>query len=103
MAVLSCSILFPMAGRREEVLKTVQARVPELSRFGVRSLSLFGSVARDEASEASDVDFLVDFEGQATFKRYMDLKFFLEDLLGMHVDLVTNAALRPRVRPNVER
>jgi predicted nucleotidyltransferase len=45
-------------------------------------LALFGSVARDEATAESDVDLLVEFEGGATFDRYMDLKFFLEECLG---------------------
>lgn len=81
----------------------MRARSADLSRFRLRSLSLFGSVARDEASESSDIDFLAEFDGQATFDRYMDLKFFLEELLGSRVDLVTTGALRPRIRPNVER
>jgi predicted nucleotidyltransferase len=73
-----------------------------IGQFGVRSLSLFGSVARNEAGEGSDVDVLVDFEGEATFDRYMGLKFFLEDLLGRKVDLVTQKALRNELRPSVE-
>jgi predicted nucleotidyltransferase len=48
------------------------------------------------------VDLLVEFEGQATFDQYMDLKFYLEQLLGCQVDLVTRQALKPRLRPVVE-
>jgi hypothetical protein len=64
--------------------------------------SLFGSVVRGEASEASDVDVLVDFVGPATFDGYMGLKFFLEDTLCVRVDLVTRAALKPRLRAGIE-
>ena len=74
-----------------------------LARLGVASLRLFGSAARDAAVKGSDVDFLVRFSGAATFDRYMDLKFFLEESLGVPVDLVTEDALRPEMRSAVEK
>jgi predicted nucleotidyltransferase len=89
--------------RREEVIAVLRGRVQDLRRFGVRSLELFGSLARDEAHAASDVDVLVEFDDGPTFDQFMDLKFFLEDLLARRVDLVTRAALKPRMRPVVER
>jgi len=70
--------------------------------FDVESLAVFGSVARDEASSKSDVDIMVVFRGPATFDQYMDLKFFLEELLGGSVDLVTQKALKPQLRAQVE-
>ncbi|CAN7622777.1 nucleotidyltransferase family protein [Pseudorhodoferax sp. LjRoot39] len=72
-------------------------------RFGVLDLALFGSVARGQASERSDVDLLVRFDGPATSERYFGLMFYLEDMLGRPVDLVTDKALRPELRPHVER
>lgn len=72
-------------------------------RFAVKHLSLFGSTARNEAREDSDVDVLVEFEGPATFDGYMGLLFYLESLLGRKVDLITGNSLKPRVRPNVEK
>jgi len=89
--------------KRENVLRILSGHRQDLKNLHVRSLALFGSVARDEATAESDVDLLVEFEGGATFDRYMDLKFFLEELLGCPVDLVTRDALKPRVRPEVER
>ena len=62
----------------------------QIRGYGVKSLALFGSVARDEATLKSDVDLLVEFDGKVTFDRYMDLKFFLEDSLGCSVDLVSS-------------
>ena len=73
------------------------------ARFGVRDLSLFGSTARGQAHAASDVDVLVEFNGPATSARYFGLQFYLEDLLGATVDLVTTKALRPEIKPYVER
>jgi len=63
---------------------------------------LFGSTARNAAKENSDVDVLVAFNGPATSKRYFGVQFYLEDLLGCPVDLVTEKALRQELRPYVE-
>ncbi|HLM71340.1 MAG TPA: nucleotidyltransferase family protein [Polyangiaceae bacterium] len=89
--------------RRDEVLAILQAHREDLRRLGVKSLSLFGSMARDEARPDSDIDLLVEFADPATFDAFMDLKFYLEDLLGRRIDLVTSKALKPRIRPSVER
>ena len=72
-------------------------------RFGVSRLALFGSVVRDTAIKGSDVDVLVAFDGPATSARYFGVQFYLEDLLGMPVDLVTEKALRPELRPYIEK
>ncbi len=88
---------------REEVFARLLGLLPEARRrFGVRDLSVFGSVARGEATAASDVDVLVDFEGPTTFDGYMGLKLLLEDALGTRVDLVARPALRARLRPRIE-
>jgi predicted nucleotidyltransferase len=89
--------------RRDEALALLRAHQPDLERFRVKSLSVFGSVARDEAGPQSDLDLLVEFYDPATYDLYSGLKMFLEDLLGARVDLVTRKALKPRMRPYVER
>ncbi len=98
--------------RREDTMATDRIRILALlaerrqeiaARYGVRRLALFGSAARDALEAASDVDVLVEFAGPATFAAYMDLKFYLEDLLGRPVDLVTEKALRQELRPYVEK
>ena len=86
---------------RNEILQILHDHKVELERFGVGSLALFGSIARDEAHAGSDVDILVEFDGTPSFGRFMDLKFYLEDLLGCPVDLVTRRALKPRLRTRV--
>jgi uncharacterized protein len=80
-----------------------QHRDEFLNRFGAKHLALFGSAARDELRDDSDIDVLVDFDGPATFDRYMDLKFCLEALVARPVDLVTRDAVKPRMRPIIER
>lgn len=72
------------------------------SQFGVTKLALFGSTARDCAKADSDVDVLVGFDGPATSARYFGVQFYLEDLLGCRIDLVTDKALRAELRPFVE-
>jgi uncharacterized protein len=79
------------AGTREEVLARLAKHRGELARFRVASLALFGSVARGDLGAESDIDMLVTFASAATFDGcYMDLKAFLEDLLGRRVDLATS-------------
>lgn len=89
---------------RKRALELLTRSKPELeARFGVTQLALFGSTARDTATSGSDIDVLVAFDGPATSKRYFGVQFYLEDLLGCPVDLVTEKALRPELRPYVER
>jgi predicted nucleotidyltransferase len=73
------------------------------TRYGVKELALFGSTARGTAHAGSDVDVLVSFDGPATSDQYFGVQFYLEDLLGSQVDLVTDRALRPELRPYIER
>lgn len=88
-------------------LSEVQARLsdhrPELAALGVRTLGVFGSVARGDAHAGSDVDVLVEFEGRATFDRYMGLVLALQAWLGRRVDVVTPRSLerKPAFRDQV--
>ena len=89
---------------REEVLALLRAHKAELvRRFRIVDLFLFGSTARGAATGDSDVDVLVRFDGPATSDRYFGAQFYIEDLLGHPVDLVTDKALRTEIRPFVER
>jgi predicted nucleotidyltransferase len=85
---------------REEILRKVVSERAQLERFGVRRLALFGSAVRNELRADSDLDFLVDLR-EETFRAYMGLKFFLEDVLGRKVDLVCFQNLKPRLRDRV--
>ncbi|HKJ70578.1 MAG TPA: nucleotidyltransferase family protein [Gammaproteobacteria bacterium] len=90
--------------KRTEALKRLRAHRDYLAKaFGVVDIAVFGSMARDDAAAGSDIDILVRFDGPATSKRYFGLQFYLEDLLDCSVDLVTDKALRPELRPYIER
>ena len=89
---------------RQAVLEKLESNISDIRRqFSVKALSLFGSVARDEAERQSDVDVLVEFTEKSSFDLFMDLKFYLEELLGAGVDLVTDKALRPQIRESIEK
>ena len=89
---------------RERVLSLLTKRRAEIvHRFGVKKLGVFGSAARNDMRSDSDVDILVGFREAATFDNYMDLKVYLESLLGTNVDLVTEEALKPRMRLIIEK
>ena len=90
--------------QRDKVLRKLRENLPELRRrFAVRSLKVFGSVARDEATETSDVDILVEFAPQARVGlfKFLELKTELEALLGTKVDLVTPDAIKRRMRERI--
>ena len=85
------------------MLNLLKAHKPIMEhRFGVTDIALFGSTARDETVSHSDVDILVSFEGPTTSKQYFGVQFYLEELLDSPIDLVTDKALRPELRPYVE-
>jgi predicted nucleotidyltransferase len=86
---------------RQEVLDIVKAHRDRLNDFAVKDLFLFGSVARNEATAASDVDFLVNFSRPVGLFNLLGLKAFLEDVLGCDVDIGTPDSLRPHLRETV--
>lgn len=85
---------------REEILELLKASLPKLRKCGVREIGLFGSIARNEQNEKSDVDILVDLE-RHTLDSYMDLLFYLEDRLGCKIDLVMKDSLKPSIKDSV--
>ncbi len=90
--------------KRDDVLNLLREHKPTLAqRYGVTKLALFGSIVRNQMSENSDIDILVGFDGPTTSKAHFGTRFYLEDLLGCPVDLVTDKALRAELCPYVER
>ncbi len=88
----------------QRILALLTQGKPTLAaRYGVTRLALFGSTARNTAGPTSDIDILVAFDGPATVDCCFGVQFYLEDLLGRPVDLVTDKALRPELRPYIER
>jgi len=94
----------PRALKMREVMRRLTKLKPELARrYGVTRLALFGSTVRGTARPDSDIDVIVEFDGPATSARYFGVQFLLEDTLGRPVDLVTDKAMRPELRPYIER
>ncbi len=83
------------------VLNTFKKQEKICEKFKIKSLALFGSTVRNQATENSDLDFLVEFQGNATFDGYMDLKFYLEDLFNKPVDLVVKEDLKPVIKETI--
>jgi uncharacterized protein len=89
---------------RQAILEHLNAEAPALRKeYGVKSLAVFGSMARGDDHEGSDVDVLVTFEAPTTFRGFMGLKLDLEELFGRPVDLGTPDTLRPELRSSVEK
>lgn len=86
---------------KKDALKRIAGCSRQLHRLGVLSLAVFGSFSRDEADDQSDVDLLVEFDQKKTFDNFMDTCFLLEDVLGRTVELVTEEALSPYLKPDI--
>ena len=86
---------------KETVISIIASNSAELHRFGVSSLSIFGSVARGDARPDSDVDILVEFGRPIGVFEFLDLKEFLEGLLGQKVDLATPDSLKQQLRDQI--
>ncbi|MGL5083909.1 MAG: nucleotidyltransferase family protein [Microcoleaceae cyanobacterium] len=84
--------------KQSDALNLVQSHQEELRSLGVKSLNLFGSVARDQAKHQSDVDILVELDESIGFFEFFRIKHYLEDLLQCPVDLGTADALKEHLR-----
>jgi uncharacterized protein len=87
--------------KRDEVLSILKSQRVRLKDFSVKSLTLFGSVARDEATSESDVDLLVEFEKPIGLLTFVRLQRYLETILGRSVDLGTLDSLKSYLRETV--
>ncbi len=88
--------------RKEEILKILKQQLPYLKRnFKVKSIAIFGSYAREEQAEKSDINILVEFEAPVGFFKFIELEYYLSDKLGVKVNLVTPDALKPLIKPDI--
>lgn len=85
----------------ETVLNTLRQHPNLFQTHDIKTLALFGSTARNQATETSDLDFLVEFANPPTFRGYMRLKHHLEDLFDKPVDLVTRKSIKPIIREQI--
>jgi predicted nucleotidyltransferase len=93
-----------MVQNKEQVLSTLREKTIQLRGFGVRRCGVFGSFVQGHSTPQSDVDVLVEFEtDKKTFDNFMHLAFYLEEVLGRPVDLVTTESLSPYIGPHILR
>ncbi len=87
---------------KNSILKTLADNHLQLEGYGVKQIGLFGSYVRNEAKENSDIDLLVDInKDRKTFRNFMSLCYFLEDLFHKKVELVTLQSLSPYIGPHI--
>jgi predicted nucleotidyltransferase len=87
---------------KDFILQTLAVNKLELAGFGVSQIGLFGSYVRNEANENSDIDLLVDIrKDKKTFNNFLSLNYYLEDLFGKRVELVTTQSLSPFIGPHI--
>lgn len=87
---------------KKNIIKAIIDSREEIKKYGVKRIGIFGSYVKSMQREGSDIDALVEFEkDKKSFDNYMELKFFLQDLLGCKVDLVIKDALKREIKPHV--
>jgi uncharacterized protein len=87
---------------KESILQLLVAHKQQLAAFGVNQIGLFGSYVRNEATENSDIDLLVDIQkDKKTFNNFLSLNYYLEELFGRKVELVTSQSLSPYIGPHI--
>lgn len=86
----------------EEIISNLERNRHVLVKYGVKKIGLFGSFVRGEQKDYSDIDFLVEFD-EPDFDKFMDLCFYLEELFGRKVELITNGSLSPYLEPYIEK
>lgn len=94
----------PIALEKQDILDELSNQRHQLANFGVEQIGLFGSFVRDEANQESDIDLLVDMsKNRKTFRNFMALNYYLEEIFGRKVDLVTKQSLSPYIGPHILR
>ena len=90
--------------KKEEILKKIRENKEKIRSFEVKRIEIFGSFVRGEEKEESDIDIIVEFEeGKKNFDNFINLAFFLEELLGRKVDLLTPESISPYIKPYIEK
>jgi len=91
-----------MNSSQQDILISIKKIKDEVMRtYPVKNIGVFGSVARNEQTEASDIDLLVEFSQPVGFVTFIRLESFLSKRLGRPVDLVTSDSLKPVIRQDI--
>ena len=88
--------------KKSEILDLLRSNINVIKNFGVRRIGIFGSVVKGETTTESDIDILIEFEeGNEKYSNLLNLYFFLRDLLGRKIDLVTSNGISPYIAPYI--
>lgn len=90
-----------MNARFDKIKTLLKSHQDRLHLLGTKHLAVFGSTARNEAGRGSDIDILVDFDAKKGLFAFVDLKFYLEEILKCEVDLVSKRALHPALKKRI--
>ena len=89
---------------REEILKKIRENRDKIRSFGVKRIGVFGSFVGGEEKESSDIDIIVEFEKEKkNFDNFINLAFYLEELLGRKIDLLTPESISRYMKPYIEK
>lgn len=100
--VLESIMLITRVHTKKDIQDSIEESRAVLNRLGVKSIGLFGSFQRNEVKDDSDVDLLVEFHsGKKSFDNFMELAFYLEDLFGRKVEIVTPQSLSKHIGPHI--
>lgn len=93
----------PTIHNKKALMQILYANKKQIRSFGVKNLNLFGSFTKDQlVTDQSDIDLLVEFEeGQKSFDNFIDLNYFLEELTGRKVELITHQSLSKFIGPHI--
>ena len=92
----------PVALEKQNILEELSNRRHHLAEFGVEQIGLFGSFVRGEGSQDSDIDLLVEMsKNRKTFRNFLALNYYLEEIFGRRVELVTKQSLSPYIGPHI--
>lgn len=93
-----------MVSSKNDINLLIQANKLTIASYGIKSLGLFGSFVKDSANNESDIDLLVEFQAdKKNYDNFIGLAYFLEDLFGRKVELVTSNSLSKYIRPHIEK
>jgi predicted nucleotidyltransferase len=88
---------------KEQIIQKLKENINKIKSFGVKRIGIFGSAVRGEITEKSDIDFVVEFEeDKKTYENFINLAFFLEDLFGREIDLLTPESISPYIKPYIK-
>ncbi len=87
---------------KQELIEKIQSGQQQIRDYGVKQIGIFGSFVRNQASESSDIDFFIEFyPEQKSFDNFMDLAFYLQNLLGRKIEIVTPQSLSKYIGPYI--